>query len=190
MTTSLSTDHTGKTQYDWLTITLHWLTAILVVTLFLLAEIWDFLPKGTPLRKGMQAWHISLGLTLVAVYIIRVLWHVFGSRRLPPAAHGLQQVAAKTVHYTLYALLALQMVLGFLFRWAQGEPFMFFGLFDVPTLMSADREMAHTYGEWHEQVAWIIIVLAGGHAALALLHHYVYKDGVLLRMLPCISRRR
>lgn len=189
MTSNLSAGYTGKAHYDWLTITLHWLTAVLVITLFALAETWDFLPKGTPLRKGMQSWHISLGLTLLVVYTIRVLWHVFGSRRLPPAATGLQQLAAKTVHYALYGLIAVQMVLGFLFRWAQGEPFSFFGRFDVPSLMAADHGMADTYGELHETVAWIIIVLAGGHAALALLHHYVLKDGVLLRMLPCRSRR-
>jgi cytochrome b561 len=189
MTDTLSAGYTGKARYDWLTITLHWMTAGLVITLFALALIWDELPKGTPLRKGMQSWHISLGLTLVVVYTVRVLWHVIGSRRLPPAATGLQQVAAKAVHYALYALLAVQMVLGFLFRWAQGEPFSFFGLFDVPSIMAADHDMAGTYGELHETIAWIIIVLAGGHAALALLHHYVLKDGVLLRMLPFGSRR-
>ena len=189
MTRNMSANITNKSSYDPITITLHWLTATLVVTLFALALIWDELPKGTPLRKGMQAWHISLGLTLVVVYTVRVLWHVIGSRRLPPAATGLQQMAAKAVHYALYGLIAVQMVLGFLFRWAQGEPFSFFGLFDVPALMAADHGMANTYGELHETVAWIIIVLAGGHAALALLHHYVLKDGVLLRMLPFGSRR-
>ena len=189
MTSTLSAGDIEKARYDWLTITLHWLTAALVVTLFALALIWDELPRGTPLRKGMQSWHISLGLTLVVVYTVRVLWHVIGSRRLPPAATGLQQMAAKAVHYALYGLMAVQMVLGFLFRWAQGEPFSFFGFFDVPALMAADHGMANTYGELHETVAWIIIVLAGGHAALALLHHYVLKDGVLLRMLPFGSRR-
>jgi cytochrome b561 len=189
MTRNMSANIASKPCYDPITITLHWLTAALVITLFALALIWDELPPGTPLRTGMQDWHISLGLTLVVVYTVRVLWHILGSRRLPPAATGLQQLAAKAVHYALYGLIAVQMVLGFLFRWAQGEPFSFFGFFDVPSLMAADHDMAGTYGEWHEQVAWIIIILSGGHAALALLHHYVLKDGVLLRMLPFGSRR-
>ena len=33
-------------------------------------------------------------------------------------------------------------------------------------------------------VAWTIIVLASLHAAMALIHHYILKDGLLKRMQP------
>jgi cytochrome b561 len=58
--------------YDGLTMALHWITAFLVVALFALAEIWGFLPRGTPLRHGMQSLHVSLGLTLAAVFAVRL----------------------------------------------------------------------------------------------------------------------
>ena len=168
--------------YDRLTIFFHWATVFLVVGLFALAEIWEFLPKGTPVRRLLQWLHISFGLLFAVVFVLRILWRVSLGRRLPPASSGLMQSAAATVHGVFYLLLAAQIVLGFLFRWAQGEPFTFFGLFSVPTLIPIAHEQRQLLGALHYYVAWTIMVLAAGHALSALFHHYVLRDGVLRRM--------
>ena len=169
-------------RYDRVTIVLHWLTAVLVVTLFLLAETWGFFPRD--IRKLGQSLHISLGLLLAAVLIARLAWRGSRGRRLPPAASGLQHLAAQAAHHALYLLLAAQVTLGFLFRWAEGEPFQFFGLFSVPAAFAPNPDLGRTFAGLHNDVAWIIIVLAGLHAAMALIHHYALRDGVLRRMLP------
>jgi len=174
----------ARPRYDRVTIALHWTTALLVVVLFALAEIWGFLPRGTPLRRNFQALHISLGILLAAVFVFRAVWRLSRGHRLPPATAGVQQLAATAAHWALYGLLLAQIVLGFLFRWAQGEPFLFFGLFSIPSPIAQDRPTAHQFGELHENIAWVIIVLAGLHAAAALLQHYVWRNGVLQRMLP------
>jgi cytochrome b561 len=179
--TAVQTDQTAN-RYDRTTIALHWLTAGLVVTLFLLAEGWGFVPRD--LRKAGQSLHISLGILLAAVLVARLVWRGTRGRRLPPAATGLQHLAAKAAHHALYLLLTAQVVLGFLFRWAQGEPFQFFGLFDMPAAFAPDRDLADAIGNLHNIVAWTIIVLAGLHAAAALVHHYALRDGVLRRMQP------
>lgn len=60
-----TTTHTlDNTRYDRVSITLHWLTAGLVILLFVLALGWDLFEHGSPLRKGMQSLHISLGILL------------------------------------------------------------------------------------------------------------------------------
>ncbi|MGL4967337.1 MAG: cytochrome b [Inquilinus sp.] len=179
--TAASTDQPAD-RYDRATIALHWLTAGLVVTLFLLAEGWGFVPRD--IRKAGQSLHISLGILLAAVLITRLLWRGSAGRRLPPANIGLLHWAASAAHLALYALLAAQVTLGFLFRWAQGEPFLFFGLFSVPLAFAPDPDLADTIGGLHNLVAWTIIVLAGLHAVAALIHHYALRDGVLRRMLP------
>jgi len=168
--------------YDRLTIFFHWATVALVVGLFALAEIWEFLPKGTPVRRLLQWLHISFGLLFAVVFVLRILWRASAGRRLPPASTGLTQRAASAVHGAFYVLLAAQIALGFLFRWAQAEPFTFFGLFSVPTLIPIDHEHRRFIGGLHNYVAWSIIVLAVGHAFSALFHHYALRDGVLRRM--------
>ena len=67
------TDH-----YDRLTRTFHWLTAALVIFMFASAHIWENLEKGTPLRKGLQSVHISLGIAMAVLIAARILWRLFG----------------------------------------------------------------------------------------------------------------
>jgi cytochrome b561 len=175
-------------RYDGVTITFHWLTAFLVIALFASALTWDELAKGTPLRKGLQSLHISMGILLAATVVVRIVWRFLHRHDLPPSTTGLQHLAAKIVHLALYVLLVAQVTLGFLFRWAQNEPFYFFGLFEIPRLIDLDHSLAGTFAVRHYYVAWTIIILAGCHAVVALAHHYVLKDRVLARMLPMKPR--
>ena len=95
------------------------------------------------------------------------------------------RIASKGTHYLLYALLVAQAVSGFVWRWAQGHPVEFFGLFGIPgpfgEMARPQRRLIH---EVHEYVGWAIVIIAFGHALAALYHHYVLKDRVLRRMLP------
>src|SRR5438309_1049088 len=104
-----------KTNYDNVAITLHWLTAFLVLVQFVSAETWDWLAKGT--RESMQSLHVSLGVLLTAVIIVRVVWRLIPGHQRPPIVSGWVELASKSVHYLLYALLVAQAALGFGFRW-------------------------------------------------------------------------
>src|SRR3954471_13856925 len=121
-----------RVRYDPPAMTLHWLTALLVLTLWTLAQAWGFLQHGTPLRHELQALHVSLGLVLIVVLALRIGWRAGPSRRLPPAASGAAELAARAMHYLLYALLLAEVALGLGFRWAGPDPLSFFGLFTIP----------------------------------------------------------
>jgi cytochrome b561 len=174
-------------RYDGLTMIFHWTTVVLVVALFALAETWDFVPHGEP-RAVYQNLHVSLGILLAAVLVLRLIWRLSGGRRLPDLPAGIMGLLAKIMHVALYVLLMAQVTLGFLLRWYQGETFSFFGLFTIPPIVAPDRVADNIYQNRHNIVAWTIIVLAGGHALIALLHHYLLRDGILRRMLPTRSR--
>ena len=171
------------TNYDNVAVALHWATAVLVVTQFALALTWDYFSK--PAREGMQSLHISLGVLLTAVIIARIAWRLMPGHQVPSLNIGWVRLASKGVHYLLYLLLVAQAALGFAFRWAQGHPVSFFGLFAIPgpygELARPDRRLIH---ELHEWGGWAIVLIAFGHALAALYHHYVLKDRVLMRMLP------
>ncbi|MFL5286085.1 MAG: cytochrome b [Rhodopila sp.] len=177
-----------RVRYDGFEMALHWATAALVVTNYLLAQIWDFLQRGTPVRHEMQSLHVSLGLLLAVVLVARIAWRAGPGRRLPPATTGLIELASQAVHCILYGLVITVVSLGLCFRWAQGEPLAFFGLFAIPSPYPFVKAQAHTIGAIHNWVANIII-LAGLHAAAALFHHFVLRDDVLWRMLPGIKAR-
>ncbi|MFL1502756.1 cytochrome b [Pseudomonas sp. O64] len=152
--------NTSSDRYDRLTRTFHWLTAAVVVFLFASAHIWENLEKGTPLRKGLQAVHTSLGIAMALLIVLRMVWRVFGGNRPKTDSHPTLNLLAEIAPGCLYLLLLAQIVLGFLLRWAQGEPFHFFGLFPVPAPFVIDHAWRGTLGGLHNNVAWAIILLA------------------------------
>ncbi len=180
-----------RRHYDAPEMAFHWATAALVVALFLLAEAWGFVAaKGSPARHAMQSLHVSLGLLLATVLVLRILWRIGPGRRPLPASSGLIEMAAIAVHYLLYGLLVCQVVLGVLWRWGNHDPLSLFGWFTVPALLDLTKPQAHFIGQLHNWVAWLIIGLAGLHAGAALGHHFVLRDDVLRRMLPLRRARR
>jgi cytochrome b561 len=168
-----SADHVAR--YDDKTILLHWLTALLIITLWCVAQIIDWFP--TPQHVIPRSVHVTLGVALVIVLAIRVWWRASGGRRLPPAETGLLQAAATSVHYLLYALVIAELVLGLSNTWIRGDSY--FGLFKLPGYAPLRRSV----GQLHGLVANIILIVAGLHALAALAHHYVLRDNVLRRML-------
>lgn len=167
--------------YDRVTIALHWVTALLVVTLFALAETWDWFPRD--IRRTMQRTHISLGILLAAVIAARLIWRGMPGHRRSSLAAGWMRTASKVVHYLLYSLLVLQAVLGLSVGWGGGT-IRFFGIPLASPIDPLNQTLRNELLHLHGKVAWAIIVLALGHATAALYHHYFLKDRVLERMLP------
>lgn len=180
--TRIAAGGTGK-NYDDVAVALHWATAILVVVQFALAISWDYFPHAT--TEEMQSLHISMGVLLTAVVLARIVWRLIPGHRRPAIVSGGTKLASKSVDYLLYVLLVAQAALGFGFRWAQGHPVSFFGLFAIPGPYGAlDKATRHTIHSLHVYVGWTIVIVAFGHALAALYHHYFLKDRVLGRMLP------
>ena len=67
----------GGFRYDNLAIALHWGTALLVLTLFGLAHVWSFFPHDGPTQLAMQTTHVSLGVILTAVVVVRLEHFLF-----------------------------------------------------------------------------------------------------------------
>jgi cytochrome b561 len=175
------------TRYDPVAVSLHWLTVFLVLANFALGETWGWFAR--PTHHLMVATHMSFGILLAAGVVTRIVWRLIPSHQMPPATVGLQEIAAKAVHYLLYALLALEAVLGFVLRWSGGEAMSFFGL-QIPSPMTeVSKPTNRLIGHFHEWNGWLIVALAVGHAGAALYHHLVVKDDVLRRMAPWLARR-
>lgn len=168
--------------YDRTTIWLHWLTAGLVVVLWALAQIIDFWPPASVARVAVRSVHVTLGLLLAVILVGRLIWRHVGGRRLPPAETGFLGLVAWLTHWVLYGLLAVALVAGMTNTWVRGDSF--FGLFRLASFAPGDRAMRQLVGSLHEVSTNLILIVAGLHAAAALFHHFIKRDGVLRRMLP------
>ncbi len=170
-----------RVRYDAATIVLHWLTAILVVVLWVSAHAIDWFGHGTPAMLIRSA-HISLGVLLGLILTARFAWRLGPGRALPAAESGVVGLLGRLTHLALYALVTAAVVLG-LATWL-GRGGALWGVIAVPKFDLSALGDRHQIKGWHELAANAILILAGLHAAAALFHHYVWRDGVLRRMLP------
>jgi len=167
-------------RYDRTTILLHWLTALLVVLLWGSAQIIDFFAKGPP-RWNMLGVHMTLGVALTCVILVRIFWRLSAGHRLATVP-GMLGMVARFAHLGLYALILAQLVLGFANAWVRGDHV--YTWFVIPAFDPADKVLRKDVGELHDLFANLILIVAGLHAAAGLFHHYFLRDGVLRRMLP------
>jgi cytochrome b561 len=65
----------------------------------------------------------------------------------------------------------------------------YLGLGEIPSPWLADKAFAHSVKEVHEISANILVILAVFHMTAALVHHIVFGDNTLRRMLPRMRKR-
>jgi cytochrome b561 len=193
MTTKFTTEATriaagdDRVRYDNFSMTLHWLTVFLGRDAVFAGRVWGFTAR--PVRSSMIIKHMSFGILLTALLLIRIAWRLTPGHRVRDAVEGWVEFASKGVPYLLYCLLAVQAALGFVLRWSGNEAMSFFELL-IPSPFAPFSKPAHELvGEAHNWIGWTIIILAGGHATAALFHHFVLRDNVLWRMLPGLRAR-
>ncbi len=184
--TAQATAAQAPARYDSVSILLHWATAALVVLQFGSAETWDFFPKAV--RHLMIIGHMSFGVILTAVILLRILWRLAPGYSAPAAGTELMERAAKAMHHALYTLIAAEVPLGFLTRWTDNHALSFFGLLIASPFGTFSRATGGFVDEIHDLNAWLIMILVAGHALAALYHHYLLRDDILRRMLPRQAR--
>ncbi|PWC46017.1 cytochrome b [Azospirillum sp. TSA6c] len=173
------------TTYSTTQKTLHWLIALLIVGLYLLTFGEDFYERGHPMRATIWWLHISFGLGLLGLVLARIVLRLTrGTPALPPEMTPAERGASHLVHFGLYALMLAIPLVGVVLTWLRGDTLTFFGLFTIPSPFETDRTLGRSVKEIHELGANLILALAALHAAAALWHHFVRRDGVLARMLP------
>jgi len=177
---------TAATRYDRRTIVFHWLTAVLVVGQWLGAKTFDLFPKG-PLQVDAVSAHLTFGVLIGLLVAARIWWRLTRGVRLPDIGNGLLPLLAKAMHWAFYLLILAVVALGL--TMVSVRSFSFFNLFQLPTATTATRPFLRSVHEIHELLATLILILAGLHALVALVHQYVWRDGVLARMVPRLALR-
>lgn len=173
-----------RQRFSALSITLHWVMLLLITAVYAVILLRENYPKGSDIREGLKTGHFMLGLTILALVVIRLIVRLsFRSPPIKPDPPAWQALLAKAAHFALYAFMLTMPVAGWVILSASGKAIPFFGL-ELPALVSQDKALAGQVKEVHEALGTIGYFLIGLHALAALHHHYVVKDDTLRRMLP------
>ncbi|WP_295636128.1 cytochrome b/b6 domain-containing protein [Novosphingobium sp.] len=175
---------TPGARYDARTIALHWISAALIVLMWCGAHVIDWFPRG-PLRVDARSVHIVTGCLLLAIIGYRLIWRITGGVTIS-TSRGTLDLVAKAGHRLLYAMVMAVLVLGLFNAWVRGDDL--FGLGHIPQYGNLDSPSRHLLANrivgWHRLASNALLIVAGGHALVALYHRLVLRDAVLSRMLP------
>ncbi|TAJ72950.1 MAG: cytochrome b [Phenylobacterium sp.] len=170
-----------NTSYSKLSIGLHWLMLALLAAVYAAILMRENYPRGSEIREALKAWHFTLGLSVFVLVWVRIVVRAVSPRPHVPASWDAR--IAVVMHVALYVLMVAMPILGWLALSADGKPIPFFGL-ELPALTGESKALADQVEEVHETLGEVGYWLIGAHAAAALFHHYVLRDGTLRRMLP------
>ncbi len=153
--------------YSRLQIILHWLIAILIIAAFFTHEVMhkafdDRLASGVMPGPSDGTLHTILGGMAFVLVIIRVI--VRWRQGAPAAVEGTSASLARAAHIghmVIYALI-IGIPIGGMIAWFGG---------------------VEIVGWVHGIAGKVLMLIVLGHAAMALYHQYVVKDGTLARMM-------
>ena len=169
----------------------HWLTVLLLVTTIPIGmamtyrggelNIWDVT------TNGLYSAHKTLGVLLLVVVVLRLIYRLlYGAPPDEPSLAAWQKALSHIAHWSLYGLLILIPIVGWL-GVSMFPALDIFGLFKLPALAAPDQKTAKWLFEVHEFLGNILLLLIAVHVAAALGHHFVLRDNVLRRMWPARS---
>lgn len=172
-------------RYSSAAVVFHWSMFVLVVIVGVLGLLHDSWPDAT-----QSLWinvHALLGILLWLTLIGRWVWRMQRPPPpLPPGTGWLSLRLSSPVHWTLYALMFITPILGFITFTYHGRVFDL-GLFRVDLGIPKNKAVFHPTEDIHGYLAYALFGLAGLHALAALWHRFWLHDGVLARMWPSRS---
>ena len=168
----------SKDRYGRITRGFHWIMALLIG--------WQLLKFGDRIAEGehwvgetLVPWHISIGLLLLVMITLRIFWAI-AQRNNRPEQDPNTALLVKGGHFLLYAAMVLMPVTGVLVMVGNGYGLTAFGV--QLAARGDDIPWAAAVGSLHSPLAWFLLVMVIGHIGMAMLHHFVKRDGVLQRM--------
>ncbi len=188
---------TPKDRYHAVAIALHWVIALMIIGL-MVAGIWmtGAIRDRETQKLAFEVYqlHKSVGLTVLALSIVRLAWRLsHKGPSLPAGMAGFERSAAHAAHWLFYGLMLALPISGWLMVSASplGLPTLYFSGPQVPHLEALSHMSISDKKLWegrlkdlHEWLAYGGLALIILHVAAAVRHQFILKDGLMARMLP------
>ena len=160
--------------YSRLSILVHWLTALSVIALFVTHEA----------DRGSSAYfvHVSIGGGLGLFLLWRVWYRARRGFAVEPEQHAALNLLSRLVLWGFLVSIVVVILTGYLLPWSRGAALDMLGLFSIPSPIAGSRDFHEFIEEVHDISGHLFMPLLLLHVAGALKHHFIDRDGVLMRM--------
>ena len=179
-------------RYTGVAIALHWLIALLIISLLVVGKFMTSLDEADPLRFSLTQWHKSFGITILLLTVARIIWRLSHKPpALPDNIRGWQKFSSGLTHFLLYFLMLGLPISGWIM--VSASPLnistILFEVIPLPHLpllasMANKAQISELFHEVHAISSGIMIALLVLHIGAALMHQFVHRDLVMERMAP------
>ena len=172
----------------------HWLVALGIAANFIIIWTVDSLPKSA--ERPMVNLHKSIGITVLGLAIMRALWRYANPPPALPAAYRpWERWLSHAVHYSLYALIFLMPISGWVhdsaWKLAGQNPLRLFWVIPwfrlgfITGQPPAAKEHIHDVSiQVHGALGTLLLALFALHILGVLKHQVLDREPELQRMLP------
>ncbi|MGQ4582262.1 cytochrome b/b6 domain-containing protein [Lysobacter sp. F60174L2] len=166
---------------------LHWSMAAMIVSML-------FIGVGMVTSISARPWlidlHRPLGIAILLLVVLRLRNRM---RHRPPALPSTlphwQKTAARASHWLLYGLMLAMPLIGWAMLSAGGYPVQMSPSFALPPILPQDVTLYAALRAAHGWLAYLLFATVLLHLSAALLHAWVYRDGVFQAMAGRIRQR-
>ena len=170
-------------QYGRVAIALHWIMALLIVTMIIVGFSMGELPDGAEKWK-VYGLHKASGLVVLAFALFRWYWMLTNAKPKPLASWTKAETGlSHATKWLLMLLIVIMPIAGIAMSITAGKDVNFFGLFSIGGFVEKNESLAEIFHQVHKIGAILITIIAGLHIIGALKHHFISKDDTLRRML-------
>jgi cytochrome b561 len=167
---------TNSQQFTALSRFLHWLMAILIITMLFI---------GVGMVVSLSNYHLllsihkPLGISVLILAAVRLINRLLNPPPpLPDHMPGWQKLAAKSSHVLLYILMFALPLVGWSMLSAARYPIVLYGSLHLPYILPHAPEVYVLLRKVHTGLAYMLFATIAIHVSAALMHGLIYRDGV------------
>ena len=174
---------TPRLQYGRPAKVFHWLIVALLAAQYPIGWLMPDIHRGMTPGAAMT-FHVSMGLSILVLTALRFVWRLTHPVAPDSSLPRWQRLSSEAIHWLLYALVLATTFSGWLFASFRGWSMSFFYLVPLPMLAADNAAAGRAIDGLHQAMELALLVTIGLHVAAALAHVFVYRDGMMRRMLP------
>ena len=161
----------------------HWAIVALLAVQLPLGWLMPDIKRGMTPGSAMSL-HISIGITILALIVLRLVWRVTHPVAPESSLPNWQRLSSELVHWLLYLVVLATTLSGWLFESVRGWTISLYGIVPLPRLVEKESAVGRALGELHSTMTWVLVALVSLHILAALVHLLIYRDRIMQRMLP------
>jgi cytochrome b561 len=172
----------SATGYGWISIGLHWVTAILILYLLYLGSSIESLEAEA--RTLAINRHTSVAIASYILLLVRVIWRFACGHPGPtPEQRGWAFALGKFTHYAMLVAIVVMLITGPLMQFSYGRDIQVFDWFAIPRPFEASHQLAGVLHRIHASSALVIFLGVVLHIGGVYKHTAFNQDGTLAKII-------